>query len=187
MTIPATLLPGTIGISTIDGRVGAFVKFGQWFYGAGKDSVWSHSFLVGEGDSVYQAMPNGMEKATLSGYLDELESGDQVMFIHVPLTATQRINAVDIAEGMVARKVGYSFVSYLYLVLRRLGVRTKWLRNRIADSGQLICSQAVDQQLTLAGWTVFNDGRASQDVVPADYVKLVREDARYSVIELASV
>ena len=190
MTTPSgiKLKPGTILLSTIDGRTGAFVRFAQWFMGASwADAKWSHVALVGDSGYVYEAMPAGMQRNKLQGYLDDLASGDEVMFINVPLSIEQRYEVVRVGERLVADRVGYSFATYLYQFLKRIGFRTHWIRNKIADSRRLLCSQAVDHMLTTVGWTVFDDGRSYLDVVPSDFVKLVREDVRYSVIDLTVV
>lgn len=172
-------------LSTIDGRTGAFVRLGQLLMGASRaDSKWSHSALVGPRGTVYEAMPAGMQQNSLQTYLDDLAAGDEVMFINVPLTPQQRINVQRAADGMVRNGIGYSFSSYLYLALKRLGLNSKWLRRRIADSSNVICSQACDVVLNRAGWKTFDDGRSYLDIIPSDYVKLLREDSRYSVIEL---
>lgn len=183
-----TLRPGMVGVSTIDGRVGAFVKFGQWFMGATRqDARWSHVFLVGYGDTVYEAMPAGMQRNTLSAYLADLDSGDEVMFLDPPVTDQQRAATLVLAQDLVDRRVGYSFVSYAYLFLRRCGVRTAWLRDRIGDIGNMMCSQTVDYVLSAAGVDVFRDGRAWQDVIPADFAVLARTDSRFPVVELDRV
>lgn len=176
--LAASLPPGTIGLSTIEGHVGAFVKFGQWFMGASKrDAKWSHTFLVGSGDDVFQAMPGGAEKASLVAYLAEIEAGDEVAFIRVPMTDEQAAAAVRVAEDLAARRVGYSFATYFYLFLRRIRCPFNgFLRQRIARTDQLICSQLVDLCLTEAGARVFIDGRARQDVIPADFGELMNTD-----------
>lgn len=178
-----SLPPGTVGLSTIDGHTGAFVKFGQRFLGAKKvDYRWSHAFLVGENNTVYEAMPAGIQHNSIQSYLDDLARGDEVMFINVPLTNEQRERAVAIGDDLVDRKVGYSFLSYLYLTLRRLGLRTKGIRALIARTDNMMCSQTTDYILTEVGYEVFADKRAYQDVIPSDFARLVREDNRFSII-----
>lgn len=173
-----SLPPGTVGLSTIEGHVGAFVKFGQRFMGApAADAKWSHVFLVGHGDDVFQAMPNGAEKASLAEYLAETAAGDEIAFIHIPASEAQGARAVETAERLAAARVGYSFATYVYLFLRRLRVPLNgWLRRRIARTDRLICSQLVDLCLTEAGVSVFDDCRARQDVIPADFAGLMHAD-----------
>ncbi len=130
-----TLQPGTILLSTIDGRTGAFVKLGQRFMGAKKeDANWSHVAMIGEGGFVYEAMPPGVQRNPLSTYLDDLKRGDEVLFIDVPLTPEQRRMAVEASDYFVAAKIGYSFGTYFELFLKRLGVNTKYHKLLREDS-----------------------------------------------------
>lgn len=181
---------GTIGISTIEGHTGAFVKFGQRFMGATQeDAEWSHTFFVGYHGDVYQAMPSGMECVSIESYLAELEAGDKVKFVAIPeLTEIDIERAVHYANVLVEEKRGYSWGTYLALFLRRIGFGAKWLRKAIASRKTLICSQAVDQIITQgAGYQLFRDGRSPLDVMPADYIVLLRESGRLREFELQEV
>lgn len=169
---------GSVGMSTIEGHVGAFVKFGQRFLGKKRrDAKWSHVFLVGEGDKVYQAMPGGAEIASLAEYLAETAAGDEIAFLAFARTTLEGQEAVRVAEDLAARRVGYSFWTYFYLFLKRLHAPFhRRLGRAIARTDQLICSQLVDHCLTQAGVRVFDDGRASLDVIPADFAELMNTD-----------
>lgn len=169
-----SLPPGTIGLSTIDGKLGGFVRLGQRFLGEpDARAKWSHSFLVGEGDDVFQAMPGGAERATLGEYLEEVRDGDEVMFLWpAGMSPDRGHRAVVAAEALVARHVGYSFLTFVYLFAARLrSPLAGWLRRRVEDTGDMICSQFVDYALRRAGVDLFPD-RGDQDVVPADFAGL---------------
>lgn len=172
-----SLPPGTIGLSTIDGKLGGLVRLGQRFLGADPGNAkWTHTFLVGDGDEVFQAMPAGAERATLGEYLEDIRDGDEVMFVwSAGMSADQGHRAVVAAQALVARHVGYSFLTYVYLFASRLRAWpfAGWLRRRVADTGDMICSQFVDYCLRRAGVDAFPD-RGSQDVTPADFAELAR-------------
>jgi hypothetical protein len=196
-------------MSTINGIPGASVRAAQFGIMGARwgDSKWTHVFGVGEDDVIYQAQPNGLWRGSLAAYVDTvLSQNDQVMFVDVDgMTTAQRTIFCEVGEEFADVPVGYSPMSYPYLAANRfathLGLHVEPLRKRIADGGNLICSQSVDQQYTraLGGITrpqdtavgfrttfdsfgtrdgFFNDGRALQDVIPADFHKWLRTDPR---------
>jgi hypothetical protein len=190
--VTTTPLPGAFGLSRIGGRLGAYVAAAQAFTGDG--SRFTHAFLVVDGGWTVQAEPGGARLAPLA---DRLRDPD-VRFCDCPVRnavaeyrslhpdadmesfeRNLRAYIVTTARGLttVRRRnrlgrertgVPYSFADYLYLGLEHWGVRSDWLRRRIASSGHMICSQLVDSVYSDARVHLFDDGRWPQDVTPGD-------------------
>lgn len=67
----------------------------------------------------------------------------------------------------------YSFLDYAALSMHRLHIPAPGLKGFIADTGHLICSQLCDEVYLRAGVHLFNDGRWSGYVTPADLAELI--------------
>ncbi|AWN05283.1 peptidase [Streptomyces phage Ibantik] len=158
---------GDFGLTKISGLAGAFVSFGQWFVG---DFAPVQHALVYVGDGmVVQAMPSGAE-------LIRLEDASPVVkwstgLIH--LTDEKREEIADEAYGLVGTP--YSFLDYVSIALERLGIRPRWVLERVAGSERLICSQLVTLAYERAGVQLFSDGRFPGDVTPGDLYLLLKE------------
>jgi hypothetical protein len=158
----ADLQPGDIGFSTIGGRIGPWVAFGQAML---RDECWfTHTWIVaekpGQGMLAVEAMPHGARGVYLRG---EDRCGPGVGWIRLPLTLQQRASVAEYALEAVGTP--YSFLDYLALALRHVGVEGL-TRKRVTDSGHMICSQLVDHVLCQSGYHLFDDGRLPQDVTP---------------------
>lgn len=88
-----------------------------------------------------------------------------------PLTWHQRTDICNAAESYVG--VGYSLADYLALALHRFAVPFPELKQYIATSGHMICSQLVDQCYLDAGVHLFDDGRWPGYVTPGDLYLLL--------------
>jgi uncharacterized protein YycO len=163
-------LPGDIGLTKIGGLAGLFVNFGQWF--VGDFAPVQHALIyVGDG-MVVQAMPSGAE-------LIPLEEASPVVKWStglIKLTDQQREAIADEAYGLVGTP--YSFLDYVSIALERLGIRPRWVLERVASSGHLICSQLVVEAYRRAGVDLF-PGKFPGDSTPGDIWKLLKnlEDA----------
>ncbi|WP_395759488.1 hypothetical protein OIE82_27175 [Streptomyces althioticus] len=159
-------LPGDFGLTKIRGLAGAFVNFGQWFVG---DFAPVQHALVYVGDGlVVQAMPSGAE-------LIRLEDASPVVKWStglVELKTWQRLKIRDEALHLVGTP--YSFLDYVSIALERLGVRPRFIRDYVASSGHLICSQLVCEAYSRAGVELF-PGTFPGDVTPGDLYKLLKE------------
>ena len=91
---------------------------------------------------------------------------------HITLTYAQRDLIVKAALKYVG--VPYSFLDYLALVEHRLHIPAPGLKNYIASTGHMICSQLVDQCYLDAGVHLFDDGRWPGYVTPADLAALLK-------------
>lgn len=182
------LKPGDIMFGDIGGFIpGVFpVAVGQLLLSTKKDrsSVkdwWHtrHAAVVGpNGDTIIQAMPHGVEEVPLSDAFmvdphKYLRFPDENFGLEIALAAQRYLG------------IGYSFLDYYALFAAKLDNdgydKRNWVEKRVTDSGHMICSQHVDQSITDAGqkvygpsFHVFDDGRLSQDVYPAElYRRLI--------------
>lgn len=157
--------PGDFALTRIHGITGRLIDAGQRLVGDG--SPVQHAFVyVGNGEIV-QAMPGGAELILL-----EMASEPVVWSTgHFALTAAERMRIVGAARGLVGTP--YSFLDYASIALAHFRVRPRWVRDFVADSGHLICSQLVDEVYLRAGVHLFDDGRLPGDVTPGDLWKLL--------------
>lgn len=153
---------GDIGFSTIAGGVGGMISVGQALL---QDACWfSHTWIVAQAWAgpasptvrIVEAMPGGATVEYLRG-LDRCGPG--YGYVRLPLTPEQRDGVTMYATEAIGTP--YSFLDYL-----ALATHGRILRKRVTDSGHMICSQLVDQVLTMSGYHLFADGRLPQDVTP---------------------
>ncbi len=165
---------GDFGLSIIEGRTGALVNLGQAIL---RDSAeFTHAFIILDDGNVLEAMPGGARITSLKDYV---ESDRKIMFARWPLSDENRRAIVHVARAMEG--TGYSFGTYLYLALRRLGWDSAWLRKKIKSRGKQICSQLVDFVYQAAGVHLFNDGRANSFVTPGDLNRLLIDNDLYYI------
>lgn len=159
-------LPGTIGLTRIQGIAGFFVWLGQAING--DFSRWTHAFIVLDDETVYEAQPGGAVITPLSDYDDR-----KVAYIDWPLTEEQRAGIVASARELVG--VGYNWGTYLYLaaVTFKLPFSSRILRRHLRKSKKLICSQACDFIYWENGVHLFTDGRKPFDITPGDLARLL--------------
>jgi cell wall-associated NlpC family hydrolase len=164
--------PGDFALTKIYGLTGAAISVGQHIIGDG--SPVQHALVyVGNGE-VVQAMPGGAELIPLE------DASAPVIWStgRIILTAADRIRIVSAARGLVGTP--YSFLDYASIGLAHFRVRPRWVRDFVADSGHLICSQLVDEAYLRAGVRLFDDGRLPGDVTPGDLWWLLQRDRRVS-------
>jgi uncharacterized protein YycO len=160
-----TPLPGDFALTKISGITGRLVAAGQAL--VGDAAPVQHVFVyVGDGQIV-QAMPGGAELIQLkdasapvvwsTGYFD--------------LTTEQRARISAAAIWLVGTP--YSFLDYASIGLAHYRIRPAWVRDFVADTGHMICSQLVDEVYLRAGVHLFDDGRLPGDVTPGDLWKLL--------------
>lgn len=166
MTAP---LPGDFCLTKISGITGKAIALGQALIGDA--SPVQHAMLYVGGGNIVQAMPGGAELIPLADANEPYiwSSGK------IPLTARQRVQIADGARWLV--DTPYSFVDYLSIGLAAWHIRPAWVRDRVAATDHLICSQLVDVCYEAAGVELFTDGRIPGDVTPTDLYRLVKEDA----------
>lgn len=167
--------PGRIGLVSIHGETGKLIEFGQWLNGDGF-TAHEHSFIdLGDG-SLIEAEPGGARIRPLSKYDGVDVYWCDNLYRQVSL---DKLNLVA-QEAWRLQGTPYSFADYAALVAHRLGVPSRHLKDYIADSGHLICSQLCDLAYQRAGFQLFSDGRWPGYVTPGDLYQL---DSRTSVWE----
>lgn len=150
--------PGDIGLTRIGGVLGFFVSLGQHL--AGDSSRYTHAYIVLDDKTVIAAQPSGARIDKLSDY------DNKSVYLQRDLTDEQR--ATIVSEARALEGLPYSFLDYLAIALARFGIKPKWLRKYIANTGHMICSQLCDEIYRKAGIHLFNDGRLPQEVTPGD-------------------
>lgn len=158
--------PGDFALAKITGLTGRLVDAGQTL--VGDRAPIQHAYVYVGGGYIVQAMPNGAEMIRLE------DASPPVIWSTglVSLTAWQRASIVGEAERLV--DTPYSFADYLSIGLAYFHVRPAWVRDYIADTGHMICSQLVDEVYKRAGVHLFDDGRLPGDVTPGDLWKLLQ-------------
>ncbi|MET9959301.1 hypothetical protein ABZ128_09465 [Streptomyces sp. NPDC006326] len=157
---------GDFALTKIRGVAGAFVGAGQWLVGDGAPV--HHAFVYVGAGQVVQAMPGGAE-------LIPLEEASPVVAWstgRIPLTTDQRFGIRDEARSLVGTP--YSFLDYASIAAARFHVRPRLVRDFVASTGHMICSQLVDEVYKRAGVHLFDDGRLPGDVTPGDLWRLVK-------------
>ncbi|MFD4699794.1 C40 family peptidase [Streptomyces niveus] len=162
MTAP---LPGDFCLTKISGITGRLVAAGQALIGDAAPV--QHAFVYVGGGRIVQAMPGGAEM------IDLADASVPVVWSsgHFDLTAAKRRAIANEAISLVGTP--YSYLDYASLGLAHFGVRPAWVRNFVADTGHMICSQLVDEVYLRAGVHLFDDGRLPGDVTPGDLYKLL--------------
>ncbi|WP_406324071.1 hypothetical protein [Streptomyces niveus] len=162
MTSP---LPGDFCLTKISGVTGRLVAAGQALIGDAAPV--QHAFVYVGGGRIVQAMPGGAELIKLDDASVPIvwSSG------HFALTSVQRVTIAGEALSLVGTP--YSYLDYASLGLAHFRVRPAWVRDYVASTGHLICSQLVDEVYLRAGVHLFDDGRLPGDVTPGDLYKLL--------------
>jgi cell wall-associated NlpC family hydrolase len=151
------------------GSVGRLIRIGQWLNGDGF-ADFEHAFVyVGDGE-VVEAEPGGTVLAPLTDF-----DGRPILWStgHITLDDEQRHAVVAAARGYLG--VPYSVADYLALAMHRFHLPVSALiKDYVADTRHMICSQLVDQCYRDAGVQLFTDTRWPGYVTPADLARLLR-------------
>jgi uncharacterized protein YycO len=159
---------GSILLTAVDGPAQAAIRLGQWLNG--DPSVYTHAGVTIGGMDMVEARPGGAGIRRIDAYRD----GRQLRVAWSPtLPDAQRQAIVDEARALIGTP--YSWADYASLALEHFRVRPPWVRDRVAGSGSMICSQLVDAAYQRAGVQLFDDGRLSGDVTPGDLARMVAE------------
>jgi hypothetical protein len=175
MTYPV----GSFFLTTVPGWGGYLISVGQAL--AGDPSRWDHAGIVIDADgTVVEAEPGGARIGHLSAYAGQpllvcdgpvqewLTSKDARFGCPCGCEAEGAIRDEIVAEARKLIGTPYSIADYAALGLLHLHLPSTWVRRRVETSGHLICSALVDRAMCRAGIHLFDDGRLSGDVMPAD-------------------
>lgn len=172
--------PGSFGLVTVEGWSGRLIRLGQTILGRVPSGPvhYAHAFLVLDAGEVVEAMPSGAETDDLAFYTDPLLIGPNahVLIVDFEMTDTERERVI--GAGRALEGTPYSFLDYFYLAALRLGLPSAWLRERVATSRHMICSQLVDEAYRAAGVHLFDDGRWPGNVTPGDLANWTVSDPR---------
>lgn len=168
-----TIKPGDIGLTRIGGVLGFFVSLGQHL--AGDSSRYTHAYIVLDDETVIAAQPGGARIDKLSDYKNK------AIYIQLDLTDEQRASIV--AEARSLEHLPYSFLDYLAIAIARLGIKPKWLKRYIANTGHMICSQLCDEVYRRVGIHLFNDDRLPQEVTPGDLLYVLAGEDNWIEIQ----
>ncbi|MFB7479539.1 hypothetical protein ACFUEM_08685 [Streptomyces anulatus] len=157
---------GDFALTRIEGITGRFVAAGQAL--VGDAAPVQHAFVYVGNGMVVQAMPGGAEMIPI----EEASPVVQWSTGHFDLSEEQRDAVVVEAVALVGTP--YSFLDYASIALAHYRIRPAWVRDYVASTGHLMCSQLVDEVYLRVGLHLFDDGRIPGDVSPGDLWKLLR-------------
>lgn len=164
------VLPGTIGLTPIAGDVGKLIRLGQWLNGDGF-ADWQHAFILlnSSSGSIIEAEPGGARTGNVSEY-------SHIYWCENIATAHKAAlnNVVSAALGYVGTP--YSFADYVALAQRRLHLPTLGVREYVADTGHMICSQLCARSYYDAKASLYTEWTGYVD--PLDLYNLDRSLAR---------
>lgn len=157
---------GDIGLCGISGWGGGGIRTAQHLMGCGW-KIKQHAFVVTEndpaGDSgpwIVEAMPDGA-RHVLNWHTD-------VHWLVCP--NTKRAAVAQAALDLVGTP--YSWLDYEAIALHHLHLPSGWIKDYIASTKHMICSQLADEAALRGGWHLFDDGRWPGYVPPCDLDKL---------------
>jgi|SRR5690242_665402 len=179
--IPANVKPGDFFLVSFDGKNpnidnpkhwlmnGGLIRIGQWANGDGF-SQYEHVALYVGNDLIIEAENTGTAVANVHRY-DANDTFWSTGIINP--TDAQRVAICKAAYGYVGTP--YSWVDYAALAAKRLhlGPLVPGLKNYVATSKHMICSQVVDQEYQDAGYQLFDDGRWPGYVTPGSLYNLL--------------
>lgn len=158
---------GTIGLTHVTSWLHPAIRLGQ--AAAGDWSEWTHAFVVIDREEIFEARPGGARIVALDGYL-AAKARDEVPVFWLygwPGANPAQLSQLDeAARSLVGAP--YNWLDFVALAALRYGLRPRWIRHRVATSGRLICSQAVDALYLRVGVHLFDDGRDPGDCTPGD-------------------
>lgn len=153
------LRPGDIFLTHIGGGTGGLFTLGQFL--ALAPSVYSHAGIVGFDGYVISAQPSGARVDPIETILNDRP----LAILPVPDWADARRDLI-VNAALAHVDHPYGFDAYLWIGLARIGVKPRWLRNRVGSGRSLICSAFVDRMWEIAGIHLFDDGRLRGEVMP---------------------
>lgn len=181
MIIPANAKPGDFFLVSFDGANpnlgkginkwlmgGGFIRIGQWANGDGF-AQYEHAAVYVGGNKIVEASNNG---TVLTDY-HYTENDTMWSSGIVNPTNAQRTMICNAAHGYVGTP--YSWPDYAALTAHHLHLSfgSDALRNYVASSKHMICSQEVDKCYQDANYKLFDDNRWNGYVTPGSLYNLL--------------
>jgi hypothetical protein len=139
--------PGDYGCTPLNDADGPLIRLGQFLNGNGFRN-YEHAFVWTGPDTIVEAEPGGAVEVPF-----HYDLGSCVISA-TPLTGTQRTAIVAAARSYIGTP--YSFADYAALAAHRLHIPAPGLRDYVADTGHMICSQLTDRAFCDAGVHLFS-------------------------------
>jgi hypothetical protein len=185
---PANLKPGDFFLVSFDGKNpnigndvnhwlmhGGWIRLGQWANGDGFAQYEHAGLYVGDG-KIIEAQNKGTAIADVHRY-----DNNDVRWSSgiINPTVEQRIAICHAAYGYVGTP--YSWPDYYALAAKRLHLTLSApaLKDYVASTKHMICSQVVDQCYEDSGYHLFNDGRWPGYVTPGSLNSLLDNPPRH--------
>lgn len=186
MPVPSNALPGDFFLVSFDGanpnipsldhwfKNGGLIRLAQLANGEGFGQYEHAGIFVGNG-KIIEAQSSGVAVANANRYdaIDTMWSSGLIA-----LSGKQRTAICAAAYKYVGTP--YSWEDYAALAAYRLKLNpaTKNLKDYVANSKHMICSQLVDQCYEDAGIHLFNDGRWPGYVTPGSLWNLLKSKSK---------
>ncbi len=172
---PYSPKPGDFGVVNIKSNVGRLIRLGQ-FLCDGEYANFEHAFIyIGDtnypgGRQVVEAALPSARIAGLGNYKD-----NKIAWYSCPPDKGTAIAERAIHYAVIGTP--YSILDYFAIAFQRgplaRKVLGKALANYVETSKHMICSQLVDKVYQDCGIQLFNDGRLTGDVTPADLYDVI--------------
>jgi hypothetical protein len=166
------ILPGDIAVTRIGGNVGRLIRMGELLNGEGFHD-YEHAFCyIGGPDLILEAEPGGAVIRSFHYPMNECLWTSGIAAFALPPRAREQVALV---AGRY-RGVGYSFADYAAVAAHRLRLPIPGLREFVASTRHMICSQLADQFRLDLGNHLFADGRWPGYVTPAAIGNLIESE-----------
>lgn len=171
--------PGDFACVHTRGDTGVLITIGEFLNGTPNSSWYDHACIYVGGADVHAphgyvmgAQPGGARLAPVRQAQFTGKDADWLWSAgKIKLTGDQRKAIV--AQALACKGIGYSAADYFALAAHRFHIPAPQLKDYIASSGHMICSQLVDWCYLNSGVHLFADGRWFGDVTPADLAGLI--------------
>lgn len=170
------LRPGDFACVPVAGPVGKLISFGEWLNGSAFGDYDHAEIYVGMADSnaplgyTLGAYPRGASLVPVPENQDGwLWSGG-----HLMLTDPER--SLIVSNALALKGIGYSSLDYFALAAHHFHLPVPLLREYIASTKHMICSQLVDYVYMESGIHLFTDGRWPGFVTPADLAVVIESN-----------
>lgn len=154
-------VPGTIGLSRLPGAAGLTVHIGQWLVtkldhvrlrtGDEAWADWQHAFVY-LGDGVVMSAEPGGARIRPTTRWDPIYWCKGIASQYM----TDQLRQVSY-EARTFQNVPYSFLDYAAIAAHTLHLPIPGLKDLVARSGHMICSQLCDSAYDRAGLHLFQD------------------------------